>query len=194
MSKLRQLTLLSQAREPETLGYPELRSCLGLGSECELEELVISAIYDGLIEAKLNPMAQRVEVRSVAPVRDLPPGSIPGMSKVLDAWNQRCCSAIGDLEAEITAIKQRAQLEKRRVEADQRALAKAVETETKSKSSSSGPPATDNLATKSAGKRTVAAETDEMDVDESGQTPGRSLRNAKRGGGTSVSSMKAPKR
>lgn len=42
---------------------------------------------------------------AVAPLRDLPPASIPAMLSTLDAWSARCVSTLADLEAQIEGVK-----------------------------------------------------------------------------------------
>lgn len=71
----------------------------------ELEDLVISAIYAGLIEGTLDPYNQVVRVSSISPLRDLPPDSIPAMLSTLSEWSERCTSTLAHLEEQIAAIK-----------------------------------------------------------------------------------------
>lgn len=107
--KLRQLSLLTIARNPADLTYSSLLSKLGLGSNTrELEDLVISAIYADLIDGTLDSYNQRVLVSSVSPLRDLPPDSIPAMLVTLSEWSDRCTSTLSELEQQIAAIKAQA--------------------------------------------------------------------------------------
>lgn len=103
--KLRQLSLLTLAKDPHNLSYASLQAALGLSDARAVEELVISAIYADLISAQLDPRNQTVLVSSVSPLRDLAPGSIPSMLANLQAWSSRCTSTLADLEAQIQAIK-----------------------------------------------------------------------------------------
>ncbi|KAK4690583.1 COP9 signalosome complex subunit 7, partial [Lecanoromycetidae sp. Uapishka_2] len=79
--KLRQLSLLTLATTPSNLTYVHLQDALDLPTTRALEDLVISTIYAGLLNAKLDTLSQRVDVSSVAPLRDLKPGSIPQMEE-----------------------------------------------------------------------------------------------------------------
>jgi COP9 signalosome complex subunit 7 len=106
--KLRQLSLLTLAKDPHNLGYASLQSALGLPDSRAVEELVISAIYADLIQAQLDPRNQTVLISSVSPLRDLAPGSIPSILANLHEWSDRCTSTLFDLEAQIDAIKQTA--------------------------------------------------------------------------------------
>jgi COP9 signalosome complex subunit 7 len=103
--KLRQLSFLTLARDPSNLTYSSLIQSLGLSNARELEDLVISAIYAGLITGTLDPYRQLVTVTSVSPLRDLPPDSIPGMLSTLHEWSNRCVSTLADLEKQIASIK-----------------------------------------------------------------------------------------
>jgi COP9 signalosome complex subunit 7 len=108
--KLRLLSLLTIAAEKTTattqhnLSYPSLCKRLDLESSRDLEQLVTAAIYDNLITATLNPAAQTVVITSVAPLRDLAPGSVTQLLGELSAWSGRCDSVLADLQAEVAKI------------------------------------------------------------------------------------------
>lgn len=93
------------------LSYASLCTRLDLSSTIDLEHLVTEAIYSNLLTATLNPANQTVVVTSVAPLRDLSPGSIGSMINELEAWSARCDGVLGDLEAEIAWV--RAEAKKR---------------------------------------------------------------------------------
>ncbi|KYK54602.1 COP9 signalosome subunit 7 [Drechmeria coniospora] len=103
--KLRQLSLLTLARDRSNLSYAVLQGALGLSHARQLEDLVIKAVYEGLLHATLDPARQAIEVTSISPLRDLQPGSVPAMTMVLNSWSDRCISTIGDIEARINAIR-----------------------------------------------------------------------------------------
>jgi len=113
--KLRQLSLLTLASpflpldltKPDPLTYPSLLSVLDLSSHQELESLVTSAIYAGLITARLSPTSTppRVQITSVAPLRDLRPTSLPAIAQILNTWQSRCIGTINNLEAQIMHIR-----------------------------------------------------------------------------------------
>ncbi|TQN68620.1 COP9 signalosome complex subunit 7a, partial [Colletotrichum shisoi] len=106
--KLRQLSLLTLARDRSNLTYAALQSALGLPSARALEDLVISAIYAGLLDATLDPHRQAVHVNSLATLRDLAPGAVPPMIRALHAWSSRCESTLEDLESQIAGIREAA--------------------------------------------------------------------------------------
>ncbi|KAH7321362.1 hypothetical protein B0I35DRAFT_408320 [Stachybotrys elegans] len=104
-AKLRQLSLLSLASDRSNLTYQALQKSLDVTSTRQVEDLVISAIYAGLLHATLDPARQTVEVTSIAPLRDLTPGSIPTMVSALQNWEKRCTSTLGDIETQIQSIR-----------------------------------------------------------------------------------------
>lgn len=103
--KLRQLSLLTLARDPHNLSYSTLQQALSLPDARAVEDLVISAIYAGLISAQLDPRHQTIHVSGVSPLRDLEPNSIPPMLTALRSWSGRCSDTLADLESQISAIK-----------------------------------------------------------------------------------------
>ncbi|OJD35812.1 pci domain-containing protein [Diplodia corticola] len=107
--KLKLLSLLPLAAQPTTqLTYDHLRATLDVATTRALEDLLIQAIYSHLITGSLDPAAARVTVTSVAPLRDLAPGSIPALVAELDAWQARCDGTLASLDAEIAAVRRRA--------------------------------------------------------------------------------------
>ncbi|KAI1641379.1 hypothetical protein F4809DRAFT_586220 [Biscogniauxia mediterranea] len=103
--KLRQLSVLTLAKDPHNLTYAALQQSLDLPDSRAVEDLIISAVYAGLIEAQLDPRNQTVHISSVSPLRDLAPNSIPSMLASLRAWSGRCTDTLSDLEAQIAAIR-----------------------------------------------------------------------------------------
>ncbi|KAI5927285.1 hypothetical protein F4810DRAFT_354503 [Camillea tinctor] len=103
--KLRQLSVLTLAKDPHNLTYAALQQSLNLPDSRAVEDLIISAVYAGLIEAQLDPRNQTVHISSVSPLRDLAPNSIPSMLASLRAWSGRCTDTLSDLEAQISAIR-----------------------------------------------------------------------------------------
>lgn len=126
--KLRQLSLLSLAKNQTNLTYDSLLGNLGLETTRELEDLVISAIYAGLVNATLDPYHKLVAVSSVAPLRDLQPNTIPQMLVTLNEWSNRCISTLGDLERQIASIKAEAKRRHREEEEWASHVEKLIET------------------------------------------------------------------
>jgi COP9 signalosome complex subunit 7 len=110
--KLRQLSLLTLAKNDTStnkagrpaLDYASLQKALDLPSRQALEELVISAIYAGLLKAQLNPRASLVQINSVSPLRDVAPTAIGGLLSSLEAWAGRCDSTLESLSNQMAQL------------------------------------------------------------------------------------------
>lgn len=182
--KLRQLTLLTLARDRSNLSYDALQKELQLPLARELEELVITVIYAGLVHATLDPARQAVQVTSVAPLRDLSPGSIPGMITALNNWSDRCTSTLSDLEAQIQSIRAAAAMretEKRAAEKKMQALVGNSRESEKKK----GSPGKDALPRRGYNKRSMVdaanpAHDEMMDLDEPPAAEEQKKRSSKR--------------
>ncbi len=124
--KLRLLTLFPLSSSHKTLTYPHLQQALSLPSARALEDLVRTAVTAGLLTATLDPARRVVAVRAVAPLRDLAPGSVPGMQHALAAWAGRCEGVLADLEGRIEDVKGRARERSRREKLVERAVERGV--------------------------------------------------------------------
>ncbi|KAI9816954.1 MAG: hypothetical protein M1832_004938 [Thelocarpon impressellum] len=167
--KLRLLSLLPLCASAAPLTYSYLQNELGLANPRTLEDLIISATYAGLLSAKLSPSNKTVQVSSVAPLRDLAPGSVPRLAETLDAWDARCTALVRDLQTQIGAIKTRA-AERRRRDSDLRAATvKALQAALGGADKGSGKRPAANEGAAAAGAR----DGDEhMDVDDAGDARG----------------------
>ncbi|TWU73956.1 hypothetical protein ED733_004911 [Metarhizium rileyi] len=182
--KLRQLSLLTLVRDRSNLSYGPLQKALGLTSSRQLEELVITAIYAGLLHATLDPARQAVQVNSVAPLRDLPPGSIQDMIAALSNWSDQCTSTLGDLDAQIRNIRTAAAIrEKEKRAAEQRT--KSLISEPRDLDKKKDLPERDVLSRRGYNKRSMVDPTnvtgdETMDVDESATVEEQKQRSSKR--------------
>lgn len=104
-NKLRELSLLTYAKFPHNLTYPKLMELLLVHTVAELEEVITHAIYNGLIHGRLDPRGQRVNITSVAPLRDVSKTDIPTLQDTLKEWSDRCTSTLSDLEKQIALVK-----------------------------------------------------------------------------------------
>ncbi|EME46255.1 hypothetical protein DOTSEDRAFT_51786 [Dothistroma septosporum NZE10] len=164
--KLRQLSLLTIASQKSTspamtpsLSYQSLCTRLDLTSSIDLEHLITQAMYRDLITGTLNPASQTVVITSVAPLRDLAPGSVHSMLTELAAWSGRCGSVLAELEGEIKKVKANAERRARR-EAKTEKQIKAV-TEASDKGSMSV-----GLGASRSGHNTRSAKRDDDDDDD----------------------------
>jgi COP9 signalosome complex subunit 7 len=108
--KLQLLSLLPLARTHKPLTYATLQSSLSLSTTEELESLLTAAIYAELIDATLDPFHQVVHIDSVAPLRDVAPGSITNLSASFEEWSNKCQSMLSDIDKEKAAIIERAKV------------------------------------------------------------------------------------
>ncbi|WKX90276.1 hypothetical protein Q1695_009263 [Nippostrongylus brasiliensis] len=130
LSKLRQLSLISLAANGSSnrqLPYAEVMHFLELSATRELEDIVIDAIYNKLIKARLDSKGQFVEVDDWAS-RDTPLEAIPDIIDMFQQFSHRVAdvrqSALQDADrrdAQVLADLKRAQ----QVEADLVAARKA---------------------------------------------------------------------
>lgn len=178
------LSLLPLAKKQANLTYSSLQSALSLPSAQALEQLVTKAIYTGLIAGTLDPHHQVVNITSVAPLRDLAPGSIPALAQSLTTWSTQCTAMLALLEAQIKKVKYEAQkngTQKERVQGmvDERIAAAEKEGEHGRPKRSAG---------QLADLLNVAEENDDdaMDLD---QNDGRRIGRSSKRGGFGISRM-----
>ncbi|TKA66783.1 hypothetical protein B0A55_10501 [Friedmanniomyces simplex] len=190
-TKLRLLSLLTiAAQKPTTtaietnLSYASLCTRLDLPSPIDLEHLVTQAIYNDLISATLNPAAQTVVITSVAPLRDLAPGSVADMIAEMSAWSGRCDSVLADLEQEIARVKANA---RRRHAREVKAEKQKAAAETGEKGGTSGVLAESRSGRNTRGA-TKKAEEDDDDYGDAMELDGGSGMGGLGGGGKKRSS------
>lgn len=97
-----------QAQVQPNLSYASLIRHLELSSARELEELVISAIYAGLIEGQLDPANEMVQINTVAALRDVPARGVGGLLSSLQGWAGRCEATLQELEATMANLREEA--------------------------------------------------------------------------------------
>jgi len=88
IKKLRQLSVVTIASVQKSIPYPTLLQELGLTQVRDLEDLIIDCMYAGIIKGKLDQHEQRFQV-DWAIGRDIRPGQVEEMVKVLSAWCDR---------------------------------------------------------------------------------------------------------
>ncbi|KAK4100660.1 hypothetical protein N658DRAFT_497105 [Parathielavia hyrcaniae] len=142
--KLRQLSLLTLAKkdasnpQSPSLDYVSLQTALDLPSRQALEELVIGAIYAGLLKAQLNPRDSLVQINSVSPLRDVAPTAIDGLLSSLQAWAGRCEATLSSLSCQMTQLRADADRRAARAAARAQEAHKLMENEQKVYSQTTG--------------------------------------------------------
>jgi COP9 signalosome complex subunit 7 len=177
--KLRLLSLLTIAAEKPSastvtnLSYSSLCKRLDLEYTRDLEQLVTTAIYENLLTATLNPAAQTVVITSVAPLRDLAPGSVGQLLGELSAWSGRCDSVLADLQAEISRIEAEAMKRAAREQRKEKQVKAANETGEKSSGAAGGTRSGKQLGSFKAEAQESADDDDAMELDSSSGQNGR---------------------
>jgi COP9 signalosome complex subunit 7 len=177
--KLRLLSLLTIAAEKPSastvtnLSYSSLCARLDLEHTRDLEQLVTTAIYENLLTATLNPAAQTVVITSVAPLRDLAPGSVGQLLGELSAWSGRCDSVLADLQAEISRIEAEAMKRAAREQRKEKQIKAANETGEKSSGAAGGTRSGKQMGSFKAEAQESADDDDAMELDSSSGQNGR---------------------
>lgn len=126
--KLRRLTLMSLARGVSRLPYATIATSLDLPSTRAVEDLVIGAIYEGLLSGgRLDPRAGVVNVVGCRG-RDLTHADVAALGRGVAAWRNRAGGVLGVLGGELDRAREvgLAVAAKRRETADAAALAAAA--------------------------------------------------------------------
>ncbi|XXQ35998.1 PCI domain-containing protein [Plasmodiophora brassicae] len=85
--KLKALTVLSYASRCKRIRYGDLMQELDIDNVRDLEDLVISCIYDGSLHAKLDQTESCVDILKVES-RDVAAGELPEMVAQLKTWTK----------------------------------------------------------------------------------------------------------
>jgi len=112
--KLLLLSLLPLAKQQSNLSYKSLQEALSIPDQQSLESLITTAIYSSLITGTLDPHHHLINITSVAPLRDLPPESIPSLIQTLATWSAQCTATLSALESQVEEVKAKAKLEGKR--------------------------------------------------------------------------------
>ncbi|KAK9703474.1 hypothetical protein K7432_010705 [Basidiobolus ranarum] len=104
LKKLKLLSLVSLAGEKHVLDYNDLIHYLDIGNVRELEDLIIDAIYKGLIKAKLDQQKKQVEIEYTMG-RDLRPGQLDQMLEILTSWSSSSSDILRSIDDKIAQIR-----------------------------------------------------------------------------------------
>lgn len=89
IKKLKQLSLITLATSQHQLPYSYLSANLDVADIRELEDIIIEAIYNGLISGRLNQKAQLLIIHEVGS-RDVRFNDIENLINQLQLWKQKC--------------------------------------------------------------------------------------------------------
>mmetsp|Transcript_36590 Transcript_36590/g.113203 ORF Transcript_36590/g.113203 Transcript_36590/m.113203 type:complete len:251 (+) Transcript_36590:115-867(+) len=103
-TKLRQLSLASLARDRAVVPYSQISDALDVPAVRDLEDLVIEAVYAGLVAGKMDQMRKEFRVAKAAG-RDVRPENVAKMAGRLDAWAARADQLSEQLDLNKAAAK-----------------------------------------------------------------------------------------
>ncbi|KAF8329116.1 uncharacterized protein EI90DRAFT_3063226 [Cantharellus anzutake] len=98
--KLKQLSMVSLANETRILPYSRLLTILDLPTIRALEDLIIDAIYAGIVSGKLDQKFSQFQVHSTMG-RDLRPGQLEELLGALQDWSNRTKEVLDSLDSAI---------------------------------------------------------------------------------------------
>jgi len=84
--KLKQLTIVSLASVSKVISYSNLHEQLDIQDVRELEDLIIDAMYQGVIQGRLDQRKKQLEI-DVTMGRDLKPESLDNLIHTLSNWH-----------------------------------------------------------------------------------------------------------
>jgi hypothetical protein len=104
LTKLKQLSLVSLCSVQKTLAYADLMRALDVPDVRALEDIIISSLYAGLLQGKLDQRAAQLEVHSTMG-RDVrvDAASLSVLADRLNAWRATCATALDAINAEVAA-------------------------------------------------------------------------------------------
>jgi COP9 signalosome complex subunit 7 len=100
LAKLKQLSIVSLAGSSRILPYSHLLNTLDISSIRELEDLIIDAVYQDVLQGKLDQKEQQFEVEYTMG-RDLAEGQIESLLIALNDWSERTAQVLTALDDKI---------------------------------------------------------------------------------------------
>ncbi|GJJ74498.1 COP9 signalosome complex subunit 7 [Entomortierella parvispora] len=123
-TKLQQLSIVTLSEQTRALPYNDLLTYLEIANVRQLEDLIMDAIYQNVINASLDQKLKLVEVHS-AMGRDLRPGQAEVMVKILNDWTKTSESLLQTLSAKMAEVKENNERDKLAREAFEKEVEKA---------------------------------------------------------------------
>ncbi|KAG0216093.1 COP9 signalosome complex subunit 7a [Mortierella sp. GBA30] len=120
-TKLQQLSIVTLSERTRAIPYQNLLEYLEIANVRQLEDLIMDAIYQNIINANLDQKLKLVEVHS-AMGRDLRPGQAQVMLKVLEDWTKTSEALLQALNAKMSQVQQNYEVEKQAKEAFEKDL------------------------------------------------------------------------
>lgn len=104
VAKLRRLSVISLACGRNELAYGELRRALGVESVRDVERVVLDCVYAGLLSARMDQRAAKVEIISVSGRDVIAEEMVGDMLRVLRAWAAGAEKLGSDIDAKIRSV------------------------------------------------------------------------------------------
>ncbi|KAI1314679.1 hypothetical protein EDD11_001891 [Mortierella claussenii] len=120
-TKLQQLSIVTLSERVRAIPYKDLLEYLEIANVRQLEDLIMDAIYQNVINANLDQKLKLVEVHS-AMGRDLRPGQAQVMLKVLEDWTKTSEALLQALNAKMREVQENCDREKQAKEAFEKEL------------------------------------------------------------------------
>lgn len=97
IGRLKLLTLVSLASQEKMLTYTTLHDELDTTSNRELEDIVIEAVYHGLVAAKIDQKNQILRIVE-SKTRDIAPTDVDSVIADIFAWKMKCADLISTVQ------------------------------------------------------------------------------------------------
>ncbi|KAK3822124.1 MAG: COP9 signalosome complex subunit 7-like protein [Linnemannia gamsii] len=110
-TKLQQLSIVTLSERVRAIPYAHLLQYLEIENVRQLEDLIMDAIYQNLINANLDQKLKQVEVHS-SMGRDLRPGQAQDMLRVLAEWTKTSEALLQALSTKMTEVRENYEKEK----------------------------------------------------------------------------------
>jgi COP9 signalosome complex subunit 7 len=116
VTKLQLLTLVSLARDNRVIPYATILTSLSLANERQVEEILISALYKGVLQGKLDSADRVFKVESTIG-RDVRTSDFDQMFKLLETWESESGTLLKKIEEKMAmATKEQAAVEHEKIE------------------------------------------------------------------------------
>ncbi|KAF9132535.1 hypothetical protein BGW39_011887 [Mortierella sp. 14UC] len=120
-TKLQQLSIVTLSERVRAIPYAHLLQYLEIDNVRQLEDLIMDAIYQNLINANLDQKLKQVEVHS-SMGRDLRPGQAQDMLRVLAEWTKTSEALLQALSTKMAEVRENYENEKAAKEAFEKDL------------------------------------------------------------------------
>ncbi|CAO3582786.1 unnamed protein product [Absidia cylindrospora] len=101
--KLKHLSIVTLSEKSRTLKYQDLLTYLNISTIRELEDLIIDAIYQGILTGKLDQRKQRLLVDTTMG-RDLRPGQLDDMISRMVSWSNQTEKTIQAMDEKVQHV------------------------------------------------------------------------------------------